>query len=133
MAKILFGFLLTWVVLDRSAALLGSFREEAGIIVFLVVLAVATCVEVFLYMATGDTPFPGSGRDQAGRGSGRCNGNNGNRLDRPVGPCSMGDVPAPTPNRGEGRGSACAIRGSAQHGLIRDEPTRMSSKYFRAG
>jgi membrane protease YdiL (CAAX protease family) len=51
MAKILLGFLLVWVVLDRSAALLGSFRGEAGVVVFLLVLVTATCVEVFLFGA----------------------------------------------------------------------------------
>jgi membrane protease YdiL (CAAX protease family) len=51
MAKVLAGFLVIWVVLDRSAAFLGSFRGESGLIVCGLVLVVATGVERVLFGA----------------------------------------------------------------------------------
>jgi membrane protease YdiL (CAAX protease family) len=45
-AAVLAGFVVLWIVLDRSAAALGSFRGEAGIAVCLVVLAAAVVVEM---------------------------------------------------------------------------------------
>ena len=49
MVKILVGFILVWIVLDRSAVLLRSYRGEAGIIVCILVLAVAVTVEWLLF------------------------------------------------------------------------------------
>src|SRR5262245_38892897 len=49
MTKVLVGFFVIWVVLDRSAALLGSFRGEAGVLVCLLVMLVATGVEFALF------------------------------------------------------------------------------------
>lgn len=51
MAKVLVGFLVIWAALDRSAALLGSFRGEFGIIVCVLVLAVAIGVEILFFGA----------------------------------------------------------------------------------
>lgn len=45
MVRILAGFLVIWIVLDRSAALLGSYRGEFGIVVCGLVLAAAVGVE----------------------------------------------------------------------------------------
>jgi membrane protease YdiL (CAAX protease family) len=48
LAATLAGFLLLWLVLDRSAAALGSFRGEQGLVVCLIVLAAAVAVEFVL-------------------------------------------------------------------------------------
>jgi len=54
MVKILAGFLVIWLVLDRSAAVLGSYRGEFGIVVCGLVLAAAIAVELVLF---GITPI----------------------------------------------------------------------------
>lgn len=45
MATVLVGFVLLWLLLDRSAAWLGSFRGEAGLAVCALVLAAAVATE----------------------------------------------------------------------------------------
>jgi membrane protease YdiL (CAAX protease family) len=45
LVKTLVGFLILWIVLDRSAALLGSYRGEFGIVVCCLVLGAAVTVE----------------------------------------------------------------------------------------
>jgi hypothetical protein len=45
-AAVLAGFVVLWIVLDRTAAGLGSFTGEAGIVVCLVVLAAAIAIEM---------------------------------------------------------------------------------------
>jgi len=47
--RILIGFLVLWFVLDRSAAMLGSFSGEAGIVVCVAVLLTAVIVERTLF------------------------------------------------------------------------------------
>jgi membrane protease YdiL (CAAX protease family) len=47
--RILIGFLALWFVLDRSAAMLGSFSGEAGMIVCVTVLLMAVIVERILF------------------------------------------------------------------------------------
>jgi membrane protease YdiL (CAAX protease family) len=49
LALIIVLFFILWVVLDRSAALLGSTRGEAGTLVCAIVLAVAMVIEVLAY------------------------------------------------------------------------------------
>ncbi len=49
MVKVLAGFLVIWLVLDQSAAFLGSFRGESGLIVCLLVLIVATGIEFIFF------------------------------------------------------------------------------------
>jgi membrane protease YdiL (CAAX protease family) len=43
--KVLVGFLVIWLVLDRSAAVLGSYRGEFGVVVCCLVLVVTVVVE----------------------------------------------------------------------------------------
>lgn len=49
---VLIGFVAVWLVLDRLAALLGSVRGEAGVVVCLAVVAAACLVEVVLFRRT---------------------------------------------------------------------------------
>lgn len=48
LAGTLFGFVVLWLVLDRSASALGSFRGEAGLLVCGAVLLAAVPLEMFL-------------------------------------------------------------------------------------
>jgi membrane protease YdiL (CAAX protease family) len=47
-ALVLTGFVALWLILDRSAALLGSYRGEMGLLVCLIVLVAATGIEMAL-------------------------------------------------------------------------------------
>ena len=49
---VLAGFVVLWLVLDRSAALLGSYRGELGLIVCLIVLVLALGIEMRLSRAS---------------------------------------------------------------------------------
>src|SRR5687768_9294797 len=49
MIRILAGFLLLWLLLDRSAAFLGSLRGEAGVLVGLIVVGFAVLNEDMLF------------------------------------------------------------------------------------
>jgi membrane protease YdiL (CAAX protease family) len=49
MAKVLIGFVVLWLVLDRSAAFLESFRGEGGLIVCVLVVGAAIAVESLLF------------------------------------------------------------------------------------
>jgi membrane protease YdiL (CAAX protease family) len=52
MATVFAGFVLLWLLLDRSAALLGSVRGEYGILICIVVVVAAIAVEMSAFRRT---------------------------------------------------------------------------------